>query len=382
MVIQPDGRLLVMGSLCQSALPWGDRCTLGLVRYLADGKLDSSFVNGPRDGLWYLSSGGGGALRLEADGSILVALDGAIARFNSDGSRDSSYGDNGVVRLAQVGGTSFQADGKLLLASTFLSRYVADKAGQGVVPKAGLWVIDSEAGSPGRGFQIEVQRDLLMMVVNGYETSGAATFHVAGGSYASNRFAGDLFRYAGGVAVGTTYGPPYDAPVQPAHVTGSAGKVTLQFSDPSHGTITLPGEAPKAFSKFDFGVPPTQEMVMKPVTGLWVIGREAGSPGRGFLLEAQGNSMVMVFDGYTTQGEPTFYYAAATLTNASWNAWTADLGMYAGGTAFGGPVRAAHITGSAGQAHLFFFNATSGCLLLPGDTVDCRPIGKLDFGLQ
>jgi hypothetical protein len=276
----------------------------------------------------------------------------------------------------------FQPDGKLLAVGDGLKRYLTDNAGQGVVPKTGLWVIDSETGSSGRGFQIEMQRDLLMMVVNGYEASGAATFHVAGGTYANNRFTGDLFRYAGGVAIGTAYGPPYDAAVQPSHVTGSAGKVALQFSDPTHGTITLPGEAPKAFSKFDFGVPPTQDLVLKPVAGLWVISAEAGSPGRGFLLEAQGNSMVMVFDGYTRLGEPTFYYGAAPLSFDPWNNWTAELGMYAGGTSFGGPARAAHATGSARQARLFFFNATSGCLLLPGDTVDCRPIRKLDFGLQ
>jgi uncharacterized delta-60 repeat protein len=384
LVIQPDGKLLVMGQVCQDRAPWGPGCTLGLVRYLADGRLDSSFANGARDGLWLIGYYHGAVLRLEADGSILVAMDtGALVRFRSDGSRDDSYGDQGVVRLGgPAGSPRFQPDGKLLAHDGALKRYLTDDSDQGVVPQTGLWVIDSEIGSAGRGFQIEMQRNLLMMVVNGYEANGAATFHVAGGTYANNRFTGDLVRYAGGVAIGTAYGPPYDAAVQSAHVTGSAGKVTLQFSDPTHGTITLPGEAPKAFSKFDFGVPPAQNLLIKPVAGLWAISAEVGSPGRGFLLEAQGNSMVMVFDGYTRQGEPTFYYAAAPLNADPWNSWTADLGMYAGGTSFGGPGRAAHATGSAGQARVLFWTATSGCLWLPGDTVDCRPIGKFDFGLQ
>mgnify|MGYP000903972726 CR=1 FL=1 len=372
-VLQPDGRALVGGQVCRDLRAV---CMPVLLRYLANGQLDGSFENGMRSNRW----GSTMTVRdiyVRPDGKILTLWDRTIVRFNANGSHDTGYGDNGMVRILSDG-SRFLPDGKLFGYGSYIYRYLTDNADQGVVPCTGLWVIDAEKGGPGRGFQIEVQRNLLMMVVNGYEASGAATFHVAGGSYQNGSFSGQLQRYAGGSAIGGS--------VQAAHLAGSAGQVSLYFSDATHGTIALPGESPKTISKFDFGVPPKTEINVQPLPGLWVIHSEMGAPGRGFMLESQGNHMVMVFDTYTAQGEPTFYFASGPLrmgTTDSVTNWATPLESYAGGPYFGGLRQTAHFVGSIGFAGLFFANGSDSlaCLWLPGD-IDCRMFSKFDFGLQ
>ena len=44
---------------------------------------------------------------------------------------------------------------------------------QDFTPQTGTWVINEEAnGEPGRGFQIEVQNDILVLYFYGYEPGG------------------------------------------------------------------------------------------------------------------------------------------------------------------------------------------------------------------
>ena len=377
LAVKADGKVVAAGWTCPQSGP--PPCALALVRYALDGSVDSSFDNGVKSGFtdWY----GSVAIRLLADGKVLVAAgagNAVLARFNADGSLDAGFGDNGIIRLGMgVSDIGFQPDGKLLVSGwrsgggqAILARFLTESAGEAtpLMPENGLWIIDTEQGGPGRGFQIEVQRGSLMMAVNGYESDGRATFHLASGAYANGSFVGELTQYAGGIALG---GAP-----RSAHATGSAGPVSLQFTDRTHGMITLPGEAPKAIGKFDFGTPPSSAVNARPVTGLWTMEAERnGNPGRGFLLEAQDDYLVMVFDGYTAAGDATFYYASGPLNYAD---WSADLGMYAGGIYFGATPRTAHWVGSAGQAKITFDSATTGWLTLPGEAT--QVIRKFDFG--
>jgi len=218
-----DGKILAAGSLCRGDFVSGNVwCTLGLVRYLPGGAVDASFHNGAQPGFWGMAPRD---IHVQSEGRILVALDGGIARFNADGTADGGYANSGLARVAfPLGnfglGVRFLGDGRALFRTGLgLARYLTDNGDQPVVPESGLWVIDGEKGSPGRGFQVEVQRDLLMMVVNGYEADGAATFHVAGGSFRNGAFSGDLVRYAGGTPLGTLG----SAFFQPAHEVGKAG---------------------------------------------------------------------------------------------------------------------------------------------------------------
>ena len=108
--IQADGKIVVAGSTYDLFPVFGE---YALARYNPDGSLDSSFGSG---GLVTSFFGGlgcaGNALALQADGKIVVAgektisfifgddgsnLDFAVARYNTDGSLDSAFGTGGVA---------------------------------------------------------------------------------------------------------------------------------------------------------------------------------------------------------------------------------------------------------------------------------------------
>jgi uncharacterized delta-60 repeat protein len=101
LALQPDGRILVSGDRCIAGT-----CEFLLLRYLADGSPDLSFgVNGivttPIG-----SAGGGSAadIAVQADGRIVAAgnargvdYDFAVARYESDGTLDVTFGTGGKV---------------------------------------------------------------------------------------------------------------------------------------------------------------------------------------------------------------------------------------------------------------------------------------------
>jgi hypothetical protein len=118
-------------------------------------------------------------------------------------------------------------------------------AAAAVTPTSGLWSINAEVnGQPGRGFTIEVQHGVLVLTIFGYDAAGGDAFYQAAGNYSGGTFSGTLNYYSGG----TTFGGAFKS----ASLAGSAGTVTMTFTDSTHGTITLPGESAKAFSKFNW----------------------------------------------------------------------------------------------------------------------------------
>jgi uncharacterized delta-60 repeat protein len=121
MVIQPDGKIIVIGD--------GDLGCYYLARYNTDGSLDGTFGVGGK----ILTSVPAMAVTLLADGKILVAgtwsnggaedADFSLARYNPDGSMDFTFGVNGMV-LTDFNNSSsdsayamaVQSDGKIVVA--------------------------------------------------------------------------------------------------------------------------------------------------------------------------------------------------------------------------------------------------------------------------
>lgn len=107
-VLQPDGRLLVVGG-GPSEVPDG---FMALARYMPDGRLDRSFgekgkVMVPLGGF---EGGRATGVALQPGGRIVVAgtarahtkrTQGVVARFHADGSLDRSFGRGGMVELAR-----------------------------------------------------------------------------------------------------------------------------------------------------------------------------------------------------------------------------------------------------------------------------------------
>jgi len=131
-VLQADGRILVAGSGYNRNSNTND---FALVRHNSDGSLDTTF-SGNGKVLTDFSSGydSGNSIKIQSDGKILVAgtsgtvvSDGtsnnnfALARYNADGSLDTSFDGDGKLTTDFGGGetgssVAVQADGKILVA--------------------------------------------------------------------------------------------------------------------------------------------------------------------------------------------------------------------------------------------------------------------------
>ena len=126
--LQEDGKILVAGE------SWnGSNNNFAVVRYLSNGQLDDSFANhGKLITALNPSYDSARAMQLQSDGKIVVAGFSTAAnhsqilliRYNSDGSLDTSFGNNGKTSAEWNDfdtygyALSLQTDGKILVAGT------------------------------------------------------------------------------------------------------------------------------------------------------------------------------------------------------------------------------------------------------------------------
>jgi uncharacterized delta-60 repeat protein len=128
MAIQADGKIVVAGC----ANMGGQDYDVALARYNADGSLDTTFDG---DGKLTTAIGAGreqaNAMIIQSDGKIVVAgyaymgsqdYDVALARYNADGSLDTTFDGDGMLTTAigtsyeQANAVAIQADGKIVVA--------------------------------------------------------------------------------------------------------------------------------------------------------------------------------------------------------------------------------------------------------------------------
>ncbi len=142
-LLQPDGKIFVAGSANSSITSNFEFYDFAAVRYNSNGALDTSF---DFDGIVTTPVGAlsdfGRDAQLQSDGKIVVTgltqgadYDFGTIRYNSDGSIDTSFGNNGKV-ITNLGGhesanaVAIQPDGKIIVAGGSygftLIRYHAD----------------------------------------------------------------------------------------------------------------------------------------------------------------------------------------------------------------------------------------------------------------
>ncbi|HSK72137.1 MAG TPA: FG-GAP-like repeat-containing protein, partial [Pyrinomonadaceae bacterium] len=135
--IQSDGKIIAAGYSYNAA----ENADFALVRYNRDGSLDASFGNGgkvvtPIGGSTDIAN----AIAVQTDGKIVAAgsssqgaTNFALARYNRDGSLDTTFGTGGIVTTL-IGSTStaraiaLQADGKIVVAGVSSNGTNADFA--------------------------------------------------------------------------------------------------------------------------------------------------------------------------------------------------------------------------------------------------------------
>ena len=124
-VLQPDGKVIVGGTAFKI-----DHYVFALARYNLDGSLDSSFGSGGAVASDLFADDQASAIGLHQDGKIVAAgnsfsnglLGVTVAQYNPDGSLDSSFGVGGKIlvhtTLSAVGGrlaSAFQPDNRIIL---------------------------------------------------------------------------------------------------------------------------------------------------------------------------------------------------------------------------------------------------------------------------
>ena len=123
-VLQADGKIVVLGDFDA-----GGQDKIFLVRYNSDGSLDGSFGSGGKVTTQIDGYDRGNAIAIQPDGKIVVSgltnittsLDTYIARYNSNGTLDDVFGNNGKVIKSFVSGNDgassmvLQQDGKIVL---------------------------------------------------------------------------------------------------------------------------------------------------------------------------------------------------------------------------------------------------------------------------
>ncbi len=158
-------------------------------------------------------------------------------------------------------------------------------------PQVGTWAIDQENnGKPGRGFQMDVQNDVLVLYFYGYEKTGESTYWLAAGKLnpGFNEVTMDLGTYEGGMAFGDAF--------KNATYLGPDGTVTVRFTSNTTGEICLPTESCKAISAFNFGYEESAQSLL----GTWLV--SLTEPGTHGTSGTEGVSLI--FDQLSTPGLP------------------------------------------------------------------------------
>jgi len=192
-VLQADGKIVVAGYTVSAT--WD----FAVARYNPDGSLDMGFDGDGKVATDYDGGTDyGKAVVLQADGKIVLAgitysatADFAVARYNPDGSLDTGFDGDGRVVTDFAGGDdrgyaiALQADGKIVMAGSAygatldfaVARYNPDGSLDTTFDGDGKLVTDF-AGGDDWGYAVALQAD-GKIVVAGYAESATRDFAVA-----------------------------------------------------------------------------------------------------------------------------------------------------------------------------------------------------------
>jgi uncharacterized delta-60 repeat protein len=282
--IQADGKIVAAGGTA----PEGFCCQFALARYNADGSLDASFGVGGKVTTIFSGDSRAFAVAIQVDGKIVAAggtsdpfvTDFAFARYNADGSLDASFGVGGKVTTDFGGfdaasGLAIQGDNKIVAVGAggpnndfVLARYNTDGSldtsfGTGGKVTTDFGGFDGASGLAMQGDDKIVAAGrggfFTVFALARYNTDGSLDTTFDGDGMVTTQFFGENIESAAGVAIQTngkivvtgsvfsTFDPSFalaryntDGSLDTSFGTG--GKVTTDFGDPSDvGVLCPPG---------------------------------------------------------------------------------------------------------------------------------------------
>ena len=214
-----------------------------------------------------------------------------------------------------------------------------------------------DPAASGTGFFFENQGSVGVASFYLYEEgTGKAIWYSVAGSFSPNAdgtaaFNGTLMRYNGGQPASSTI---YTVP------TGTAvGDVRIAFAASGSATVSLPARSFTA-TRFNFGGQPGVGMSDRPEAGIYW--NEAQS-GRGFIMETQGQTVVMTMFHYNSDGTPTWNSMTGSVASG---AVTADFLGLTNGQTLSGPYVAPSAPTSLGKFTVDFSDPCGGYVQLVG----------------
>ena len=239
--IQADGKIVVAGDSYDSSAGG-----FTLVRYNTNGSLDTSFDN---DGIvttevrnaFSLAS----AVAIQADGKIVAAGNSSgglsLVRYNANGSLDTTFNGTGIVITPGNGALSvvIQADGKILTISGFSS-------GGRLVRYNANGTPDTSFGSTGE-VGVEISISSAAIQANGKIVAAGYTEFGEGSAFAVIRLNGNGSLDATFGGTGTVITPI----VTQVYYSSAADAVAIQ---PDGKIVAVGGVVDRAFDLFDFAL--------------------------------------------------------------------------------------------------------------------------------
>jgi uncharacterized delta-60 repeat protein len=154
--LQPDGKIIWVGSQGNPSFPAGGTFSFAVARFTANGTLDTSFGTGGQASVEFFAPPMQGAqefaraVLVQPDGKILVAgsarqgqirfapIQGALARFNANGTLDTSFGTGGKILSSSGAITALGLDaaGNIFTLPTRAEFSPTGQADTGVTPAA------------------------------------------------------------------------------------------------------------------------------------------------------------------------------------------------------------------------------------------------------
>ncbi|HJP95099.1 MAG TPA: hypothetical protein VJ875_24270 [Pyrinomonadaceae bacterium] len=224
-VLQPDGKIIVVGSASYDS--FNQDIGFALARFNTDGSTDFGFGSGGKQITDFFGAGANAnGVVLQPDGKFVVAgtasdtatrpvaTDIAVARYNSDGSFDSSFGSGGQTAIPfpdsateQGNALALLPDGKIIVAGAAFKTF-ATPPDFALVRYNSDGTIDTGFGSGGT-ITTDVARDTDVAQAIAIQSDGKV---VAAGRAFRNDFDVTLARYKNEVAPTTTDTTPPTAP--------------------------------------------------------------------------------------------------------------------------------------------------------------------------
>jgi uncharacterized delta-60 repeat protein/uncharacterized repeat protein (TIGR01451 family) len=192
--IQPDGKIVVTGSREGGSVNSFYAYDIALVCYNSDGSLDTSFGSSGKVIADFGREETGSALAIQADGKIVIAGQSIayynhyplLARYNSNGSLDTSFGSNGKVIDSFGGGyndVAIQTDGKIVVvggeADFILVRYNSNGSLDTSFGTDGKVTTDFGDDESGRVIAIQTDGKIVVAGTIGYSGDNSHDFALA-----------------------------------------------------------------------------------------------------------------------------------------------------------------------------------------------------------